>query len=131
MLGVVGWQHRAVKKLHLRDGANTINYWAAITVDAIGTMINDTNMIYPLTDHLGSVESITDSSGTLIVKESFDPWGERRGSNWSGAPSGADMTAIANATRRGCNRPIGSAITACSVRILGSATERRAIRIWM
>lgn len=60
-----------------------------------------TNTIYPLVDHLGSVESITDQNGTIIVKESFDPWGKRRGSNWVGLPSSGDLTNIANSTRRG------------------------------
>lgn len=59
------------------------------------------NTVYPLTDHLGGVESITDSAGAIIVKESFDPWGKRRGANWVGLPSSTDLTNIANNTRRG------------------------------
>ena len=65
---------------------------------------NATNTIYPLVDHLGSAESITDQNGALLVKESFDPWGKRRGSNWAGLPSSGDLTNIANATRRGYTR---------------------------
>jgi RHS repeat-associated protein len=59
------------------------------------------NTIYPLRDHLGSTEAITNASGAIIVKTSFAAYGARRGSNWTGAPSGADMTAIGDATRRG------------------------------
>ncbi len=60
------------------------------------------NTIYSLTDHLGSTDAVTNSSGTIIVKESFAAFGTRRnGATWSGAPSGADMTAIGDATRRG------------------------------
>ena len=59
------------------------------------------NTVYPLVDHLGSVEAITDQNGAIIVKESFDPWGKRRGSNWVGLPSSGDLTNIANSTRRG------------------------------
>lgn len=60
------------------------------------------NTIYPLNDHLGSTDAVTNSSGTIIVKESFAAFGARRnGATWSGAPSGTDMTAIGDATRRG------------------------------
>lgn len=52
-------------------------------------------------DHLGSFSSITNSAGALVVSESFDAFGKRRGANWSGAPTTADMQAIANATRHG------------------------------
>lgn len=59
------------------------------------------NTIYPLQDHLGSTEAITDSSGAVIVRESFAAFGARRGSNWAGQPTSGDMSAIADATRRG------------------------------
>ena len=60
------------------------------------------NTIYPLNDHLGSTDAVTNSSGTVIVKESFAAFGVRRnGNTWAGAPSGADMTVIGDSTRRG------------------------------
>ena len=53
-------------------------------------------------DHLGSPELITDSSGLEVVRPSFSAYGERRdGTDWSGPPSTADLTDIANLTRRG------------------------------
>jgi RHS repeat-associated protein len=56
---------------------------------------------YATTDHLGSSSAVTDHTGALMVSESFDAFGKRRGSNWSGAPSGQDQQAIANITRQG------------------------------
>jgi RHS repeat-associated protein len=53
-------------------------------------------------DHLGSPELITDSSGNEVVRPSFGAYGERRdGTDWSGPPSTADLTDIANTIRRG------------------------------
>jgi YD repeat-containing protein len=45
------------------------------------------NTIYPLQDHLGSTEAITDSAGAVIVRESFAAFGARRGGNWTGVPT--------------------------------------------
>ncbi len=47
------------------------------------------------------MESVTDGSGTLLLRESFGSFGARRGSAWTGAPTSGDYAAIANATRRG------------------------------
>jgi RHS repeat-associated protein len=53
-------------------------------------------------DHLGSPELITDSSGNEVVRPSFGAYGERRdGTDWNGLPSAADLTDIANISRRG------------------------------
>jgi RHS repeat-associated protein len=58
--------------------------------------------LYPLQDHLGSTDVVTDASGASLVKLSFTPFGARRnGTTWSGAPTAADLTAISNTTRRG------------------------------
>lgn len=60
------------------------------------------NSVYYVTqDHLGSSSAITNSSGGILVNSSFDAFGKRRGSNWSGSPSSGDWTAIAATTRRG------------------------------
>jgi RHS repeat-associated protein len=57
---------------------------------------------YLTTDHLGSTDKILKAAGsTLQVAESFAPYGARRGSTWTGAPSGADLTAIGNSTPDG------------------------------
>jgi RHS repeat-associated protein len=56
---------------------------------------------YATSDHLGSADLVMDSSATVLTKESFTPFGARRGSAWTGAPSSADYTAFGNTTRRG------------------------------
>jgi RHS repeat-associated protein len=57
---------------------------------------------YPLSDQIGGISILTNSSGGIYVKESFDAFGKRRNpSTWSGPPSSGDMTLIRNATRRG------------------------------
>ena len=56
---------------------------------------------YLLRDHQGSVDAITSSSGALVVRESYDPYGNRRGPAWSGSPPAGDLTTINGLTRRG------------------------------
>lgn len=57
---------------------------------------------YFLRDHMGSVDSVTNSTGGVVVNESFAAFGERRDPNdWSGPPSSGDQTLIAGATQRG------------------------------
>ena len=57
---------------------------------------------YLLSDHQASVASITSSSGTQVVGESFDAFGSRRNpTTWSGAASNSDLTTIAGITREG------------------------------
>jgi RHS repeat-associated protein len=57
---------------------------------------------YLTTDHLGSTDRIVKAaSGTVQVAESFTAFGQRRGSDWTGGPSAADLTAIGNSTPDG------------------------------
>jgi len=56
---------------------------------------------YSSSDHLGSADVVTDESGAVIVRESFAPFGARRGSNWTGAPTTTEMNAIAAISRDG------------------------------
>jgi len=57
---------------------------------------------YLLTDHLGSVDKVVrGTTSTVDVAQSFDAFGKRRGADWSGAPSQADLAAIGFTTRRG------------------------------
>ena len=57
---------------------------------------------YVLEDHQQSPSTIRDSSGALLVNESFTAYGSRRNpATWSGAPSGGDLTTIAGISRRG------------------------------
>jgi RHS repeat-associated protein len=59
------------------------------------------NTYYATGDHLGSTSVITDQTATVLVRESFDAFGARRGSNWSGQPSPGDWAQIASTTRQG------------------------------
>jgi RHS repeat-associated protein len=57
---------------------------------------------YLLSDHQGSVASITNSSGAQVVGESYTPFGTRRNpTTWSGAAANSDLTASAAITREG------------------------------
>jgi len=63
---------------------------------------NSTNSTYYVTtDHLGSGDLVLDSGGVVLARESFTPFGERRGSNWQGLPSAGDKAVFADVTRRG------------------------------
>lgn len=63
---------------------------------------NSTNSTYYVTtDHLGSGDLVLDSAGSVLSRESFTPFGERRGSNWQGLPSAGDKAVFADVTRRG------------------------------
>jgi RHS repeat-associated protein len=56
---------------------------------------------YVLSDHEGSVASITNNSGGVVVPESFTPFGARRNpTTWSGADSTSDLTTSASVTRQ-------------------------------
>lgn len=56
---------------------------------------------YLLRDHLGSVDAILSSSGSLLLRESFDAHGARRGANGTGVPSSGELATMRDVTRRG------------------------------
>ncbi|MES1190002.1 MAG: FG-GAP-like repeat-containing protein [Steroidobacter sp.] len=56
---------------------------------------------YATSDHLGSADLVLDGGGNVMARESFTPFGARRGSNWTGIPSSSDYAAFANTTRKG------------------------------
>ena len=64
---------------------------------------NPAEATYYLTrDHLGSTDKVLNAAGVAVaVAESFDAFGRRRGSNWSGAPTESDLAAIRQTTRDG------------------------------
>ena len=57
--------------------------------------------LYVTTDPLGSTDAVLNAAGTVVMRASFAAYGERRASNWQGAPSAGEWQAIANTTRRG------------------------------
>jgi RHS repeat-associated protein len=62
---------------------------------------NTSATYYATSDHLGSADLVLDASATVLTRESYTPFGARRGSNWQGLPTTADYTAYGNTTRRG------------------------------
>lgn len=41
-------------------------------------------MYYPYRDHLGSILTVTNTQGVIVVEQNFDPWGNKRNTaNWS------------------------------------------------
>ncbi|MEX1993035.1 MAG: RHS repeat-associated core domain-containing protein [Steroidobacteraceae bacterium] len=64
-----------------------------------GSGLNQTR--YLTQDHLGSTDKILDAAGNVVASENFSPFGRRRGANWSGVPSAAELAVIAGVTRDG------------------------------
>ncbi len=60
-----------------------------------------TGTFYATSDHLGSADLVMDSAANVLVRESFSPFGARRGSNWQSIPTTQDYSAIQSSTRQG------------------------------
>jgi RHS repeat-associated protein len=57
---------------------------------------------YLLTDHQGSISGITNSSGQVVINESFHPDGQRRNpSTWTDPIAGSDVNTIQGISARG------------------------------
>lgn len=54
----------------------------AIITERIATGTTTRSTAYVLDDHLGSIDVLTDETGTVIEKMSFDAWGKRREATW-------------------------------------------------
>jgi RHS repeat-associated protein len=52
-------------------------------------------------DHLGSTDKILDAAGNVLVAESFNAYGRRRGATWTGLPTTQQLTTIGAITRDG------------------------------
>ncbi len=71
-----------------------------VAVDDVGN--GATGVQYFQTDNQGSIAEVTNSSGQIVVDESFTAYGARRNpATWSGPPSSADLTTIAGITQHG------------------------------
>jgi RHS repeat-associated protein len=61
---------------------------------------NDTRYLHK--DHLGSVDVISNESGSVVERFSYDAFGKRRSATaWSGAPGASTWTSAASMTHRG------------------------------
>lgn len=60
-----------------------------------------TGTYYATSDHLGSSDLVMDSAANVLTRESFTPFGARRGSSWTGVPTTGDYTAFGSTTRKG------------------------------
>lgn len=59
-------------------------------------------VVYVLQDHLNGVDGFTSSSGALLAKTSYAPFGSRRSGDWSSAaPSASEWQQIQSTTARG------------------------------
>lgn len=58
-------------------------------------------MRYLARDHIDTTDRILDAAGKPVVAESFDAFGRRRGVNWIGVPTAAELAKIAAVTRDG------------------------------
>ena len=53
-------------------------------------------MEYLHRDHLGSVEAVTDAGGASLLVQAYDPFGERRKSDWTGMLSASERQTLAD-----------------------------------
>ena len=53
-------------------------------------------MEYLHRDHLGSVEAVTDAGGASLLVQAYDPFGERRKSDWMGMLSASERQTLAD-----------------------------------
>lgn len=71
------------------------------TTVVVSRQDNGTNRVfYVNSDHLGS-NVVFNGTTPATVYTSFDAFGRRRGANWTGTPTGDEMTKIAGVTRQG------------------------------
>lgn len=86
------------------SGSTDRNYiYAGSEPVAIDERTSSSNTFYYLlTDHQGSISGITNSSGQLVVGESFQPYGGRRNpTTWTAPASTSDLNTIQGITPRG------------------------------
>ena len=87
-------------KHYIRAGGETVGLYVR-KVQAGSPAVYTNTQYYLLKDHLGSTDAVIDASGAVVVRESFDAFGKRRGSNWTGSPTATQLAAMRDTTRRG------------------------------
>lgn len=87
--GVTSWRH------YIAGGSGSV---AVYTRKSAGA----DELHYLTRDHLGSVDSISNSTGTVEAALSYGAFGERRNATgWTGNPTASNWTEITDGTRRG------------------------------
>ncbi len=72
----------------------------AVAIQVIrSTGVNDAFYLHD--DHLGSTDVVTNALGAVVVRESFDAWGQRRSGGWVGPPTATEVSADHAATIKG------------------------------
>lgn len=57
------------------------HYISAVGLNFIIEKATSETVYYTYTDHLGSITAVTNTAGTVISEQNFDPWGRRRNTN--------------------------------------------------
>jgi hypothetical protein len=86
---------------HFIPGGNETAAIYTKTTPSGGTAAVSTSYLHH--DHLGSTEAVTNETGQLVERFSYDAWGKRRRTDWSAADPGELLTWTAT--------PYGSPIT--------------------
>jgi RHS repeat-associated protein len=88
--GVVTWRHYiaadgVIKAIYTQTGSTGAPQWGSVTWDAFNwtSSVASSTTYYLHQDHLGSVVAISSTSGAVIERDAYDPWGKRR--NTTGA----------------------------------------------
>ncbi len=85
------------RKHYISSPAGRIAIYASVTqVGAggppLGTVTTNTKFLH--TDHLGSIDVITNKAGAVLERDSFNAWGVRRTTSWKPAPAGSITSVI-------------------------------------
>jgi len=91
--GAMEEQFTAGATMTWRDYIQADGHMVAMRLNTAGSISAN----YFTLDHLGSIAAVTDASGAVVERDSYDPWGKRR--NPTGAPAACGT--IASATTRG------------------------------
>jgi RHS repeat-associated protein len=96
----IGGLLEKVTSATVTDYRHTIRV-GSVAINVVRSTGNNSNTYYSTQDPLGSNAVMTNSTGAVVINESFDAYGNRRGSGWTGSPTSGDWTEISVTTRRG------------------------------
>ena len=82
--------YSSIMKTRVTDSLLHVRTMATVS----GTVVSA--MEYLHRDHLGSVEAVTDAGGASLLVQAYDPFGERRKSDWMGMLSASERQTLAD-----------------------------------